>query len=511
MTCVGGVFTCNSSSITGCLRILAKFIFSNHFGCVAQLTGPLVFAVIMLFDSSQTLMPEQAWRVFAVASWMAIWWATEAIAVAATALLPMVLLPLVGVMSLSQASAAYASPTIYLFLGAFILAAGVERWSLHKRLALRLLAMTGTEGRTLIGSLMLVAALLSMWMTNTSTTMMLLPIVLSIAGVIMDANKHLSDAEKTRFQVAILLGLAYAASIGGLATIIGTPPNVLLVAFLAENYEITIGFADWMLIGVPLVALLLPTAWWLLTHVFYPVNIPQHAEVTEQLNDMRQALGKTTPAEKRVAIIFCSVALLWMLRQPLSSALGWEFLTDTFIALGGGVLLFVTPSGDTQQSKLIVWNDLRYLPWGVLLLFGGGLSLAAAVSSSGLAQWLGEALAPLGSFGIVTLVIGAAAMVIFLTELTSNVATAATFLPVVAAIAVEMGLSPVVLAVPVALASSCAFMLPVATAPNAIVFSAGVLTVPHMVKVGVMLNLVGIALISAASLWWVPILFTPAS
>ena len=426
---------------------------------------------------------------------------------AATSLLPIILLPLVGVSTLSQASAAYASPTIYLFLGAFILAAGVERWSLHKRLALRLLAMTGTEGRTLIGSIMLVAALLSMWMTNTSTTMMLLPIVLSIAGIIVDANKQLSDSEKRRFQVAMLLGLAYAATIGGLATIIGTPPNVLLVAFLADNYGVTIHFADWLLIGVPLVFLLLPSAWWLLTRVFYPVNIPERQEVRDELARMHQALGTTSRAEVRVAMIFCTVAALWMLRQPLNARLGWDFLTDTFIALCGGLLLFVVPSGDEKQSKLIVWNDLRALPWGVLLLFGGGLSLAAAVSSSGLAQWLGEALAPLGTWGLVVLVVCAAAMVIFLTELTSNVATAATFLPVVAAIAVEMGLSPVVLAVPVALASSCAFMLPVATAPNAIVFSAGVLTVPHMVKVGLVINLVGIALISSLSLWLVPRLF----
>ncbi len=471
---------------------------------IGLITGPLLFVIMMLFDGNQAVMDEAAWRVAAVGLWMAVWWATEAIPVPVTAFLPIVTFPLLGVSSMAATTQAYANPIIYLFLGAFILALAVERWLLHKRIALAILDITGTDGKWLIGGFMLVAALLSMWMTNTSTTMMLMPIALSVATVIVNSNDTLTDKQTSDFKTSMLLGLAFAATIGGLSTLVGTPPNALLAAFLQDNYDITISFASWMLIGVPVSAIMLPVAWWVLTHVSYKVNIPANSAVHDHLHNMKLELGSISTAEKRVAMVFIGVVIMWILRRPISAWFDITFLTDTGIAMTAALLLFLLPSGDKEQPQLMTWDNVQKLPWGVLILFGGGLSLASAVSSSGLAQWLGQSLAPLSGLGIFVLIIAATGLVIFLTELTSNVATAATFLPVVAAVAIELGVSPILLCVPITLAASCAFMLPVATPPNAIVFASGALTIPQMVRAGAVLNLIGMILLSIVSIWLAP-------
>jgi sodium-dependent dicarboxylate transporter 2/3/5 len=439
---------------------------------------------------------------------MAVWWATEAVPVPVTAFLPIVTFQMLGIATLKEASAPYANPIIYLFLGAFLLALAVERWNLHKRIALFILTHTGSDGKKLIFGFMMVAALLSMWMTNTSTTMMLMPIALSVVTVITDNAKNLSDREKASFQIAMLLGLAYAATIGGLSTLVGTPPNALLAAFISDNYGIEITFASWMAVGVPIMLIMLPIAWFGLTRVLYKINIPENAAVTDHLTKLRQDLGPITRPEKRVAIIFLMVVLLWILRRPLSSMIGIDFLTDPGIVMAAALLLFIMPSGDKAQpqSQLMTWHDTGRLPWGVLILFGGGLSLAAAFSSTGLASWLGESLSPLSSFGIFALIIAATALVIFLTELTSNLATTAAFLPVMGAMAVQGDINPLLLCVPVTLAASCAFMLPVATPPNAIVFASGKLTIPQMVRAGLFLNIVGLILLSLVAVWWAPVM-----
>jgi sodium-dependent dicarboxylate transporter 2/3/5 len=337
--------------------------------------------------------------------------------------------------------------------------------------------------------------------------MMLLPIAISVVAVVTGNLSHVDEKNKTNFQIAMLLGLAFAATIGGLATLIGTPPNALFAAFMKENYDLEISFFDWMLVGVPLTAILLPTAWLVLTRLVFPVDIQENSAAGEHLCHEREALGKITTPEKRVAIIFGLVILGWILRRPLSSGLSVDGLSDTAIALGGALLLFFMPSGDSKQKQLMVWSDLDRLPWGVLILFGGGLSLAATISSSGLAQWLGESLSPISVFGIAALVISATALVIFLTELTSNLATTATFLPIIAAIAIQSGIPPMFLCVPVTLAASCAFMLPVATPPNAVVFSSGMVTIPQMVRAGFYLNCIGMTLLTVVALWWAPMIF----
>jgi len=473
---------------------------------VGRVLGPAIFVLMLLTEQWQSAMSAEAWRAAAVGLWMAVWWATEAIPVPVTAFLPLVVFEPLGISSMRDAAAPYANPTIFLFMGGFIMALTLERWDLHRRIALAILDRTGTDGRRLIGGFMLVCALLSMWMTNTSTTMMLLPIVLSIAVVIRENVPDLSDKCKHDFQIAILLGLAYSASIGGLATLIGTPPNALLMGFMAENYDIEISFARWMLVGIPVSFVMLPIAWVVLTRFLYAVNIPASDAVRNHLHELREEMGAMSTAEKRVAVIFGTLIFSWMFRRPVTEFLGITGVSDAGIVMTVAILLFMLPSGNSDQPRLMTWEDVTRLPWGVLILFGGGLSLAAAVSDSGLALWLGEQLAPLNAWGTAVLVIAAVALVIFLTELTSNLATTATLLPVMGAIAVQAGLPPIVLTVPITIAASCAFMLPVATPPNAIVFSTGAISIPQMVRAGVFLNLIGVVIVSISALVLAPVL-----
>jgi sodium-dependent dicarboxylate transporter 2/3/5 len=455
-------------------------------------------------ENWQEVMPPDAWRVAAIGIWMAIWWATEAIPVFVTALLPVIAFAPLEITTIRDAAAPYANPIIYLFMGGFIMALALEKWNLHRRIALAILERVGTDGRRLIGGFMFVCALLSMWMTNTSTTMMLLPIILSVIGVIRDNVEDLTPRARANFEIAMLLGLAYAASIGGLAMLVGTPPNALLVGFMAENYGIQISFARWMLVGIPVTLIMLPVAWLLLTRVIFPVDIPASKAVNQHLHAMREEMGPITTPEKRVAIVFGLVVLCWMLRRPVTEWLGLTGVSDPGIVMTAALLLFMLPSGDRSRPSLMTWQDTSRLPWGVLILFGGGLSLAGAVSDSGLALWLGESLAPLNALGTAVLIVSAVTLVIFLTELTSNLATTATLLPVVGAIALQAGVPPIMLTVPITIAASCAFMLPVATPPNAIVFATGAISIPQMVRAGIALNIAGIIVVTLIALYAAP-------
>ena len=475
---------------------------------VGRILGPAIFISMLLTDQWQGVMSTEAWRVAAVGLWMATWWATEAIPVPVTAFLPLVVFEPLGISSLREAATPYANPTIYLFLGGFMMALAIDRWNLHRRIALAVIDNTGTDGRRLIGGFMLVCAVLSMWMTNTSTTIMLLPIVLSVSAVMRDNIPNLPEKTRQDFQIAMLLGLAYSASIGGLATLIGTPPNALLMGFMAENYDIEISFARWMLVGIPVSFVMLPIAWLLLTRFLFPCDIPANEAVRNHLHELRKDLGAMSIPERRIGIIFACLIMSWMLRRPISDWLGFGGLSDAGIVMTAAMLLFILPSGDTKQRRLMTWEDVTRLPWGVLILFGGGLSLAAAVSDSGLALWLGEQLAPLNAWGTAVLVVASVALVIFLTELTSNLATTATLLPVMGAIAIQAGVPPIVLTVPITIAASCAFMLPVATPPNAIVFSTGAISIPQMVRAGIFLNIIGIIIVSVAALFLAPVLLT---
>ena len=449
-------------------------------------------------------LTDPAWRTAALGILMATWWATEAIPIAATALLPIVLFPLLGISSIRDTVVPYADKVIFLFLGGFILAFAMQRWDLHKRIALNVLRIAGGHGRSLVGGFMAASALISMWVMNTSTTMMLLPIAVSIVTVVLNSNPSLGDKQRDDFQHALLLGVAYAASIGGISTLVGTAPNAMLAGFLERNYGTEIDFARWMLVGVPLSAVMVPAAWFVLTRIAFNVNFHTSGEGQAELERLRVDMGRMSVPEQRVAMVFAIMATLWVARPVLTTMPAFAALDDSIIAMGGAVLLFILPSGDKDDPLLLRWEQAERLPWGVLILFGGGLSLAGAVQRTGLAEWLGVNLQAIGTLPLVLLVAVVAALIIFLTELTSNVATTVTFLPVVGAIAIEAGYDPILLTVPVTLAASCAFMLPVATPPNAIVFGSGLLRIPRMARAGFALNLFAIAVVSTVAIVLAP-------
>jgi len=465
---------------------------------IGLVLGPALMILMLLIGAPDGLS-DTAWATAATGVLMATWWATEAVPIAVTALLPIVLFPMLGITTIQETVPPYANKVIFLFLGGFIVAFAMQRWNLHRRIALTVLQHVGGNGRSLVGGFMLASALISMWVMNTSTTMMLLPIAISIITVIHNSVEGMTENAKTDFQFSLLLGIAYGATIGGMATLVGTAPNAMFAAFMLENYGTEIIFAKWMMVGLPLSAMMLPLAWLVLTRVIFKVDFVTSEEGHAALRKMKEEMGGITGPEIRVAVIFLIMASTWILRPLLVKIPPLAALDDSLIAIAGAILLFLVPSGEKSDPLLLRWKYAEQLPWGVLLLFGGGLTLANAVSRTGLAEWLGSSLHAVGALPLFVLVILAAALIIFLTELTSNIATTATFLPVVGAIAIEAGYDPIILAVPVTLAASCAFMLPVATPPNAIVFGSGMLTIPRMARAGFALNLIGIGLVSVVA------------
>ncbi|HIG35664.1 MAG TPA: DASS family sodium-coupled anion symporter [Gammaproteobacteria bacterium] len=473
---------------------------NNNIGFFLGILGALV---VLFLPNPETLSIE-AHRAAAIFVWMGIWWATEAVPIAITALIPLVFFPLLGVSSIESTAAPYANKNVFLFLGGFFLSIAIQKCNLHKRIALTVLKYTGTKGRSIIGGFMLSSCLLSMWIMNTSTTIMLLPIGLAIITVVKESMHDLSEIDKINFQVALLLGIAYAANIGGIATLIGTAPNMALNGFMEEQYGVSISFLDWMKVGLPVSLILLPLTWFTLTRISFPVNFETSAETQEAIQTMRESIGKTKTPEKRVFIIFLITALLWVFRSPINNIPGMEGLTDPGIAMLCGLTLFLTPSGGDQEHNLLQWKDAeKGVPWGILLLFGGGLTLAAAAQNTGLAAWIGN-LMPVG-LSIVFLVVIFTTLIIFLTELTSNLATTATFLPIVAVIATQFGFNPLLLTASIAIAASCAFMLPVATPPNAIVFGSELIKVPQMMRAGIAINIIAIVIVSLAGIYLVPL------
>ncbi|MDM3870827.1 DASS family sodium-coupled anion symporter [Porticoccus sp. W117] len=461
----------------------------------------LGFLLLTLLTSPPEGMSEAAWVTAGVGLLMASWWATEAIPVPMTSLLPIVLFPMLGLINLKGATAPYAHPVIYLLMGGFIIATALQRWNLHRRLALTILRQVGNHPYAIIGGFMGISAFLSMWISNTATTIMMIPIALSMASVLIGGDK-----KEDNFTICLILGIAYSASIGGLGTLVGTPPNAMVAAYMSETYNVEIGFLQWMLLGVPVVLVLVPLAWWLLTRLAFKFEVQHNSNVGDVVRDELDGMGNITVPEKRTAIVFLCVALAWVIRPLLQKLPGLGGLSDVIIAVGGAIAMFMVPSGCANEkgTRLLDWNTAAQIPWGILLLFGGGLSLANMVSDSGLAQWLGDALAALTTFHMLILIFALVTLVIFLTELTSNTATTATLLPVMGSIAAVAGLDPMLLTAPMALAASCAFMLPVATAPNAIVFATDRVSIPQMARAGVWVNVAGIVVISVLAYLLVP-------
>ncbi|MBT3305183.1 MAG: DASS family sodium-coupled anion symporter [Alphaproteobacteria bacterium] len=458
---------------------------------VTVLAGTILGVGVIMSPVPEGVSPE-AWKVLGVTLWMAFWWLTEALPIPVTALMPLIAFPVLGLFDFKASAAPYAHPLIFLFMGGFIIAKAIETWNLHRRIALRVVRAFGTRPDYLIAGFMLATATLSMWVSNTATTVMMLPIAISIISVLNEKEDPQTAANTA---TALLLAIAYSASIGGVGTLVGSPPNALLAAFVQDQFGIEMGFARWMSIGLPVVLVMLPLAWLLLTRVTCPVARRPIPGADEVIKTEIEALGPMTIEEKRVLAIFVLTALSWVFRPLITAGFPGMGLTDSGIALIGAFSLFIIPTGRGNGASLMNWPRAVTLPWGVLLLFGGGLSLAGAISKSGLADIIGGGLVGLEGLPTIVLVAAVATLIVFLTEITSNTATTAVFLPVVATVAVSAGTAPLELIVPVALAASCAFMMPVATPPNAIVFSSDMLTVAQMAKAGFLLNLIAIAVI----------------
>ena len=458
-------------------------------------------AGVLLAVAARLLLPASlsadGRNVAAEAVLMAVWWMTEALPLPATALLPLVLFPVLDIAPLGVAAGPYASETIFLFLGGFALALAMQRWNLHIRFALSTVLLVGTSPTRMIGGFMMATGLLSMWISNTATAVMMLPMGIAILGLIA----QLGDGTRApNFATALMLGIAYAASIGSFATIISTPPNAFLREYMKSEHGVSIGFFQWMMFGVPLSAVFLFLTWVVLTKVVFRPEITEIPGGREMILARRQELGPMGYAEKKVLAVFALAALSWVLVPQLENVWEWpERLGDSGIAVGAALLLFLLPADRGGRQRVLVWEDTRDLPWGILLLFGGGLSLSTQFGVSGLSTWIGEQVTGLGTLPVLLLVIVVLVLVLALTELTSNTATAATFIPIVGGVALGLGLDPMLLVLPVALAATCSFMLPVATPPNAIVFSTGHVTIGQMIRGGAVLNLVSLVLVTLAT------------
>ena len=473
---------------------------------VALAAGPIAAGALYLILGRSEGLSDAGRGVAALAVLMAVWWLTEAIPIPATALLPVALLPLVtrGEISVASATAPYARDLIFLFMGGFMLALAMERWGLHRRVALRTVLIAGTSPRRVILGFMVATAFLSMWISNTATTVMMLPIGLSVIDLVRRELRKVEDpllppeGEPFPFAIALLLGIAYGASIGGVATLIGTPPNLYLASFVRDTYGLEISMLSWLPIGLSFTVVFLPIAWWVLTRWTFPVRIDSIPGGRVLIRRELARLGPMSAAERRVLIVFLGTAAAWIWRG-LSPALGLWMpvgLSDAGIAIGAAVLLFVL-SAPGEGEKLLDWDHAVKLPWGILVLIGGGLSLASAVTQSGVDRFIGESVAGLEGVPSPVLVVGVGGMVILLTELTSNTATTATFLPIMGAVAEGLGIDPLLLVIPLTLAASCAFMMPVATPPNAIVFGSGEITITQMCRAGLWLNVIGLVLLVA--------------
>ncbi|MCP4711053.1 MAG: DASS family sodium-coupled anion symporter [Planctomycetes bacterium] len=491
---------------------------------IGRIGGPILsIAIYLLLPGDISQMTAEARATASIGVLMAIWWMTEALPLPVTALLPLILFPLAGVFpdptkgsQIQQAASPFANRFIFLFMGGFMIALAIEKWNLHRRIALLTVLAVGTKPARMIAGFMIATAILSMWISNTATTVMMLPIGLSVITLVKDRFGSASDQNKppedpsenmaqdlSQFGICLMLGIAYAASIGGVGTLVGTPPNVFFASFMDEQYGITLGFGTWMGFALPLVVIFLFLAWLILTKVVFPVKIKQIPGGKELIRQELRKLGPMSQGEWTVLVVFLLTASAWVLRGPLTTKWDWLIeqvpaitrLDDTIIALIGALLLFIIPVDIKNFQFALDWQTARRLPWGMLLLFGGGLSLAAAVTASGLDKWIGQLLSELDGLSPIILIILVTAVVIFLTELTSNIATATTFLPILGGVALQFGIDPLMLLAPAALAASCAFMLPVATPPNAIVFGSGYIQIGQMIKAGLWLNIIGLILI----------------
>jgi len=460
---------------------------------ISLLAGVVVS--LILYSVNPFHVAPVANKVLAVAALMITWWITEALPLPVVALLPLILLPLLGISKLEEAAAPYANPVIFLFMGGFMLGLAIEKWNLHRRIALNIVRITGTSGDRIVLGFILATGLLSMWLSNTATTMMMFPIALSVIHVMKENNK--GEGNINNFSLTIMLAIAYASNIGGIATIIGTPPNVAYVGYIRGKYDHEVDFIKWMLVCTPLSVLLLFSLYWVMVKWLFPNRIRSDISTQQLIKNEINELGPFARSETRVLIIFIGTAVLWITRDLINKAQSWMRLDDTIIAVMCAVALFICPSGNKEDEKsngLLEWGDTKKMAWGILLLFGGGISLANSLEKVGLMQQLGEWLGQF-SGNVFLLIVIITVVSIFISEVMSNVAQVIVFAPVISSLADSIGVNPLLLGIPMTLAASCAGMLPMGTPPNAIVFGSGQIKFRQMTKAGFVMNIVSIILI----------------
>jgi solute carrier family 13 (sodium-dependent dicarboxylate transporter), member 2/3/5 len=445
-------------------------------------------------------LPNDAKNTIACAALMVILWLSEAIPIPVTALLPIVLFPALGINPINDVTQSYGNPIVFLFFGGFTLALALEKWDLHKRIALNIIRYSGKGPNGILAGFMMSTAFLSMWISNTATAVIMLPIAISVIDL---CKRDQIDGYKN-FGVAMMLVIAYSANIGGMATLIGTPPNVVLKGLLESNYQIELTFSSWLMLGLPLSMGMLAATYFVIAHWLYPTK-EKVSIASEIIKNQLSALGPVSGPEKKLAFVFLLTVLCWTFRLPINHLLDRDLLSDTNIAIGSALLLFVIPAKD--QSFLMDWKTTQKLPWGILLLFGGGLALAAAMEKTGIVHLIGQQVSAYSGLNIIVLVLILSAIMLFMTELMSNVALCTVFVPMTFGIAEGFQASPLMLAIPVTLASSCAFMLPMGTPPNAIVFAGGYLRIKDMVRAGIFLNIIATLAIVGLCYFLVPILF----
>ena len=466
--------------------------------------GPILFLVIMIFVDAEGLSFE-AKCILASTAWMAIWWVTECVPISVTALLPIVLFPLTGGMDLATTTAAYGHKLVFLFVGGFLIALAIEKWHLHKRLALNIIRFTGSNKSRVILGFMLATAFLSMWISNTATSIMILPVGLAIISQLKDDPKTVEN-ENEVFGKSLMIAIAYSASIGGMATLIGTPPNMVLAGVVEESYGIKLNMFDWMKFGVPLSSFLLFVCWLYLTKIAFKFKNEEFSAGKEEILRQINKLGKFSNEEIKVLIVFTFTALGWIFRGSIETI--FPMIDDTIIAIFFAVTLFIIPTKNQKtNTTLLVWNDTVKLPWGILILFGGGMAIASAFGKSGLALWIADLLTNLNDVSLFLIILIIVTSINLLTEVTSNMATTAMLLPVLVTIALAIDVHPYFLLVAATLAASCAFMLPISTPPNAVVFGSGFLKIEDMFKKGVWMNLISIITITLVVYYTLPYVF----
>lgn len=465
--------------------------------------GPLLFIFILFFFEPEDLSP-QARAILASTAWIAVWWITEAIPIAITALLPIVLFPLTGGLDLDTTTSAFGHKYVFLYMGGFIIAIAIEKWNLHRRIALNIIQFIGSDIKKIILGFMVATAFLSMWISNTATSVMMLPIGIAIITQLKD-NPNTVEDENQLFGKALMLAIAYSASIGGIATLIGTPPNLVLAGVVLDTYGYEITFLQWFMFGFPISVVLLFLCWKYLTTYAFKFQQKEFPGGKVEIKRLLKTLGNISYEEKMVAFVFGLTAFFWITRSLLFDKL-LPKLDDTIIAVVFAIVLFLIPA-KTKKEQLMGWDDAVKLPWGIILLFGGGMALANGFESSGLAQWIGGQMTSFAGMTTILLILLLIAAVNFLTEITSNLATTAMLLPVLAPMAITVDIHPFVLMVGAAVAASCAFMLPVATPPNAVVFGSGYLRIPDMVRKGFMMNIISIIILTLFVYFVLPVLW----